>query len=293
MIFLPLPRSGELLSSVLTRGGRYFGRAIVRNMSLAHFGERCVCHPQFPKHVPQFAGHWGGPFTTERLIAGNTMYPLTAPFAEPSLRERLLDWMLGNPSGKRRVSGRMLSGTQLETYRFCPACWEEQHRELKNDMGWLREWQIPQCRICLRHGVPLWDTGESFRDRYGASRNLDWSEIDRTKARPLEPLPHDRLLAETAVRLLSRPLDRLPETGQWDAFWRERLAGWENKTLAQKGEAYWGKELLTKLGVTRTDRSLLKGVGRRTWWKYLILLKTLDPEADLLETIDVVCSLPV
>lgn len=30
----------------------------------------------------------------------------------------------------------------------------------------------------------------------------------------------------------------------------------------------------------------LKGVGRRIWWKNLILLRATDPKADLLQTID-------
>ena len=49
MIYLPEPWEGELLSSALTRGAKCFGRDS-RLMSLAHFGERCLCHPQYPKH---------------------------------------------------------------------------------------------------------------------------------------------------------------------------------------------------------------------------------------------------
>ena len=53
-MFLPEPWDEELLSSWLTRAGKYYGRN-VRNMSWACFGNIAICHPQFPKHTRQFA----------------------------------------------------------------------------------------------------------------------------------------------------------------------------------------------------------------------------------------------
>lgn len=290
MIYLPEPWEGELLSSVLTRGGKYFGRDS-RVMSLVHFGERSLCHPQYPKHVPIFAQLWGGQWTTAELIEKHTLYPLTAPFVEPLLRERLLDWMYGNPSGRRRVSGKMLKGTLLSTYRFCPKCWEEQEGIRRGDQGWLREWQVPESRLCLKHGEPLMDTGESFRDRYGATRNIDWSDMDLRKARPFAVRKQDVELGRTIVELLKRPLELLPAPEEWETYWNQRLASFGEDELAEAGKDYWGEEWLREMGIEKVDRRLIDGVRCRVWWRHLLLLKAADPSAELVEAIDSAASL--
>ncbi len=286
MIYLPEPWKNELLSSTLTRGAKYFGRDC-RTMSRVHFGEYCLCHPQYPKHVPIFAKLWGDQWTTEQLIASNTLYPLTAPFVEPSLRERLLDWMLGNPSGRRRVSGSMLKGTSLMTYRFCTKCWEEQERTCRGDQGWLRQWQVPENRLCLKHGVPLMDTGESFRDRFGATRNIDWSDLDLSKALPLVLHQHDEELSLTIDQLLNRPLTRLPTQEQWTRFWDVLLAPFDAAALAAAGNEYWGKDWLESKGIRYISRQLIDGPRCRVWWRHLVLLKAASPAMSLREAIDV------
>ena len=285
MIYLPEPWEGELLSSALTRGAKCFGRDS-RMMSLAHFGERCLCHPQYPKHVPTFAELWGERWTTEELIANHTLYPLTAPFVEPELRERLLDWMHGNPSGRRRVSGRMLEGTLLSTYRYCPKCWAEQERTSRGDQGWLRAWQVPGNRICLRHGEALMDTGESFRDRFGANRNIEWSVIDLSKARPLAAQKHDEELSRTICRLLGRPLEHLPTSEQWKSYWDNRLAEISAAELSDAGAEYWGPDWLVEMGIEKISRRVIEGTRSRVWWRHLLLLKAVDPQADLVEAIN-------
>ena len=95
--FAALPYSWKCHEDWLQEA-KCFGRDS-RIMSLAHFGERCLYHPQYPQHVPTFAELWGGRWTTRELIADHTPYPHTAPFVEQELRERLLGWMHGNPSG--------------------------------------------------------------------------------------------------------------------------------------------------------------------------------------------------
>lgn len=286
-MFLPEPWDEELLSSWLTRAGKYYGRN-VRNMSWACFGNIAICHPQFPKHTRQFADILGW-IDTETLIAKHTFYPLVAPFAETALRERLLDWLCGNPSGLSRVSAKMLQGTHLDTYRFCKECWQEQNATQKGDMGWIRTWQIPQCKLCPKHELPLMNTTEPFRDQFGATRNIDWTDVNFDQAYSLPVrVPQDFLMTHTADRLLNRPLTNLPEKEQWDSFWERKLDGWTDDDLSETANRYWGKDYLERLGVDRVGRDFLKGVGRRIWWKNLILLRATDPKADLLQTIDLV-----
>lgn len=287
MIYLPLPWDEELLSSTLARGGRYFGKSI-RQISWAHFGDFSPCHPMFPKYVPLFAAHWAEPWTTEYLITHNTFYPLLAPFAEEALRERLLGRMRGE---SRRISGRILHGMQLKTHRFCPACWRLQEAARGRDLGWLRAWQIPQSRICLRHWTPLMELDELFRDEKGVIRNLNARDVDVSRATPMNVAKRDWLLSVTAGELLHRPLMNLPSEAQWTLFWDRLLKGATNRELARRGRRYWGGQWLASNGVADTDRLLIKGARRRIWWRNLLLLKAAMPEASLLEAIDEAASL--
>lgn len=289
MIYLPEPWPEELLSSVLVRCAKQFGKKVnPRKMTFALFGEYRICHPQYPRYVRDFADNLG--MGIGELISGHTMYPLTAPFIEPELRRRLLDWMCGKTADRRPMQGRMLSGAMLETYRFCPKCWAEQNLALRSSMGWLRGWQVPQNGICPKHGSPLMDTGEPFKNSIGAIRLLDWSDIDLTRARPVETGPNERLMTETSKALFARPLQHLPSTEQWTRFWDRRLAGMTNKDLQANGIAYWGEAWLDARAL-KIDRTLLKGPGRRIWWKNLLLLKATEPAADLLAAVDEAASI--
>lgn len=181
----------------------------------------------------------------------------------------------------------MLQGSHLETYRFCKRCRQEKNEIQKGDMGRLRSWQIAQSRLCPKHKNPLLDTGESFRDRHGATRNIDWTDINLDQARPLEiRLPQDLLLTETAAALLERPLTRLPEKEHWDKFWERKLDGFDDDDLNAEAHRFWGQEILNRLEFERVGRDFQKGGGRRIWWKDLILLKAVDPTAILCDVID-------
>lgn len=279
-MLMAAPWDGELLSSVLARSARYLGKP-VRPAHRFFFGTYTVLHPQFPKHVQLFART-----PTECLIFPHTHYGLCEPFIEPHLRVRLLDSMRDlSPKGKHGVIGSMLTGMYLENYRFCWNCWEEQRARYHDDMGWLSVWQVPQLRKCPVCGGLLRDTGESFRDCNGVYRNLDWSEVNLSTAVELTAMPHDDLLSTTAATLLKGIPGELPNAIQWKIFWKILLQNRNNDDIAAAGERYWGAQCLEMMQVKRVDRSLLRGTGKRIWWKNLLLLKAANPDIDLVSAI--------
>lgn len=220
-------------------------------------------------------------------ISEEPFYPLVAPFLEDEQRKQLAASMLNiRLSARSRKKSYGLRGLQLQTYRFCPLCWAEQNEQLKGDCGWLRMWQIPELALCPKHGVPLWDTGESFRDRHGVPRDIACDEINLDKARPLEPDRHAELLLETARDLMTANLRRMPSQTQWAVFWEKKLADMTNSQLADAAAAYWGTDWLLAHGFKRIDKKLLQTTGRRIWWKNLLLLKAADPTATLRDAIN-------
>lgn len=275
----PLP--DELLSSAVMRTAAFYGLT-ARMTSRLLFGEPHVCHPQHPKQLPQMSESLMGFKDVSELLCGHTTFLLTAPFLEAHQQRMLWGWMNGNADCIRRHALRVPDGL-YERYRYCPSCFEEQEA-LWGCRAWLRMWQVPACTLCLRHGRPLKELDEPFRDRYGVSRLLLADDVDMRKGRTLKPGPHDELLAQTVRKLLNararwHPRDGMAEQKRCLAFYEE-LGG---LAAAQAGMArFWGTEWLAERGIHKAA-DIMKGIRNRSWLSHLILLKSLSPTADLAE----------
>lgn len=285
MLYAPPLWPGEMLSSLFTRISAYYGFSQRRTV-FGFFDVWSVINPMFPRRLRTVAKYLGSEWSGRRLLLEHTFYPLAAPFLEKNERRMLAANMLCARLGAQtRKKSNGVRGLRLQTYRYCPLCWAEQNERMKGDCGWLREWQIPELTLCLKHGTPLWDTGEPFQDSHKVPRNLACGDIDLSKARPLEPDRHSALLLETAGALLTTHPPRLPDRDQWTAFWEKKLEHLTSEELAEAGADYWGVDWLQAHGIDRINKSLLLSTDRRIWWKNLLLLKAAAPEATLQEAI--------
>lgn len=277
------PLADELLSGAIARTGAVYGLTPRRTAQLL-FGEPHVCHPQHPKQLPQMSESLMGLKDVPQLACGHTTFLLTAPFLEAHQQAALWNWMNGNADAARRRAVRVPDGLFLR-YRCCPACFEEQEKQW-GCRAWLRAWQVPACTMCLKHELPLVEFDEPFRDRYGVSRLLLADAVDIAAGRELQIGPHDRLLTETASSLLNArtswtPAEGITEQKRILSFY-DTLGG---LAAAEAGmRRFWGKAWLAERGIS-TAADMMKGIRARSWLAHLILLKSLDPTADLTELV--------
>lgn len=278
-VWLPPLRAGELISSLISRAAQWHG---VQERKVAQWltGRANVCHPQNPRQLPEVSASLGVK-SVEELICGNTTFLLTAPFFEAGQQTLLLQWLRGEPLAKR-WRGLRSPDTMFVKYRFCPKCAVEQRMSDTGENSWLISWQIPANTLCLKHGCPLLELEESFRDVWGVQRLINPNRaMNSQKAAPLKQDRHAELIARTVEGLLNarRTLPQeLPN--------QERLLKYyERRGLAAAAHGmrdYWGEDWLEARGI-RTPEDLLRGTRARSWLAHLILLKAMEPEREMPE----------
>lgn len=279
--FLP----DELPSSALVRGAGRAGLKL-RAATLHALGQATALHPQFPRHLPKMMANMM--ISQENImdvIWKHSCYPLIAPFIEEPARRRLFSWLKGDPG---RLGLPRFSTVLFQTYKYCPECLKEQERKY-GERYWQRKHQVPELSICPKHGSPLLDTSEAFRDDFGISRTIPPDDAHLLGARPLNRRAYDDVILQTLEDLFDAPRT-WPTPAQWRRGY-ERLI--EGRTLAEIDRAarkYWGSGWLfhTHQIVRATD--LLRGRHRSAWWMHLTLLMALKPDMTMREMMDFALS---
>lgn len=275
---MPHPYEDELLSCTLLRTAR---RARLKPRAAANFvlGRPTACHSQFPRQLPRLianmmlpAGAW------ERILREHTCYPLSEPFLDEAQRHRLRCWMHDDSAGMGRPGAKLFKGIHFKTYRFCPKCFEEQLSRC-GEVYWRRIWQIPECRLCPEHGVPLKETKEPFRDKYGISRAVPASLAVAEDATELRPTKHEEAIAEALRNLLQRR-GCVPSKTQLKAVYTDLTKGILRKKIDAAAWCYWGEEWLETHQISSV-LALLRGEHWQAWWMHLTLIKALDPTMTL------------
>lgn len=94
------------------------------------------------------------------MIHDHTMFDYYARFASTEKRKRLMDMLIAGDvkSFNNSISTRKIGERFL---RFCPSCAQED-RQRYGETYWHRSHQLPEIRICAKHGCYLCDTEMSM-----------------------------------------------------------------------------------------------------------------------------------
>lgn len=99
------------------------------------------------------------PYTTEKFIYENTMFPFYAPFLKPNTTEQLFQLMKGkNGGGIYNITGIMPSSIKSNSFlKFCPLCFQDDIK-LRGESYWRRSHQVPNISVCHQHNSFLLDS---------------------------------------------------------------------------------------------------------------------------------------
>lgn len=165
------------------------------------------------------------------MIHHRTMFDYYARFASAEKRKLLMDMLVSgdvknfnNSISTRKVGERFL--------RFCPSCAQED-REQHGETYWHRCHQLPEIRVCIKHGCYLCDTEVSM------SSNVSPAFYPAEVSVPYDVVPRlcDNTLELQIARYVSTALDTkydMESSVPVGAFLRSRLEG--TKYNSPRGE---------------------------------------------------------
>jgi hypothetical protein len=217
MLNFPVPYPDELLYSVVARAGVHFGITSPKQLLDAVFGDRkVVATVDLPSHIgaisKQYPESLG--FTAETLIYKHTLFPLYAPFIPEERRLATLDWMTLRAKGAVHVGLGVTTSRigQPEHLRVCRLCLEEQLSE-HGELYWARQWQIPGCSHCLKHG-DLCDTQYKLHNYHRHAFVALTPTMMCLPSNSNSP-PNEKRIERRVSELLDLPPAQSPSLEQW------------------------------------------------------------------------------
>lgn len=152
----------ELLYSVIARLKVRLAYMSPKNMTETVFGKGTArsiidlpCNiEKLIQNIPA-----GLPYTVDRLVFDNTLYPFYAPFLKPAIASKLLLLMSGCNGGSiNNLAGIMGSTIKKPSYLlYCPMCFGEDMR-IYGESYWRRTHQAPGVMVCPEHEVFLMES---------------------------------------------------------------------------------------------------------------------------------------
>lgn len=224
----------ELVYSCLSRYAAYTGYLVHRSVAEDLFLNR-LDRPsvEFFNALTEYAL---SRLTAKRyitdMIHDHTMFDYYARFASAEKRKRLMDMLIAgdvksfnNSISTRKVGERFL--------RFCPSCAQED-RERYGETYWHRCHQLPEIRVCAKHGCYLCNTGIPMSSNvspafYLAEVNIPYDVAPRLCDNMLE-----LQIAQCVLSVLESQYD-MELSVSVGAFLRSRLEG--TKYSSPRGEA--------------------------------------------------------
>lgn len=263
MLNFPVPYSDELLYSTVARAGVRFGITSPKQLLDAVFNDRkVVATVDLPSHIDAISKQYPDSLglTVENLVYKHTLFPLYAPFIPEARRLAALDWMTHRAKGAVHVGLGVTTSRirQQEYLRVCPQCLEEQLSE-HGELYWLRQWQVPGCNHCLKHG-------ELCGTQYKLHSYHRHAFVPLTQTLVCLPFssnspPSEKRIEKRAREILNLPPARSPSLEQWSLFYTHaaRKADVTRKSkviydlLKHKVLSAWTSQCLAQLGIPVTD----------------------------------------
>lgn len=149
------------------------------------------------------------PYTADRIIQENTLYPFYSPFISSERALSLWEDMKGSRGGATHGrAGVLTSKLTTEYLRFCPLCVVEDRKEWR-ETYWHRLHQVPGVEVCPVHLTFLESSGLRARStRNGEVYVAAEKVVHATAARPLKLSTPDHVtllrIAQDVAWLLSQ-----------------------------------------------------------------------------------------
>src|SRR6266404_3435485 len=155
----PDPLPGELMFSVLARFAERMKYPARSRSLLELFGVRHgVPAIELPNKLDQLVSALppGTTYTSDSLIARNTLLPFYAPFLPERNYKMILSSMKGNGARTTQLRAGIIAGriNPPEFFRTCPVC-DEQNIARWGETYWHRLHQIQGVEVCPLHSVLL------------------------------------------------------------------------------------------------------------------------------------------
>jgi len=292
MLNFPVPYPDELLYSVVARAGVHFGITSPKQLLDAVFGDRkVVATVDLPSHIDAISKQYPDSLglTAESLVYKHTLFPLYAPFIPEDRRLAALDWMTHRAKGAVHVSLGITTSRirQPEHLRVCPLCLEEQLSE-HGELYWARQWQIPGCSHCLKHG-DLCDTQYKLHNYHRHAYVALTPTMMCLPSNSNSP-PNGNRIERRVKELLDLPPARSPSLELWSLFYTQtaHAADITRKSkviydlLKHKVLSSWTPQHLAQLGIPVTDNKsnwlrlfMRKHRKSHSFLQHIIILETL------------------
>lgn len=292
MLNFPVPYPDELLYSVVARAGVHFGITSPKQLLDAVFGDRkVVATVDLPSHIDAISKQYPDSLglTAESLVFKHTLFPLYAPFIPEDRRLAALDWMTRRAKGAVHVGLGVTTSRirQPEYLRVCPQCLEDQLIE-HGELCWLRQWQVPGCSHCLKHG-DLCDTQYRLHN-YHRHAYVPLAPAMMCLPSNSNSPPNGNRIERRVKELLDLPPVRSPSLEQWSLFYAQtahaaditRKSKVSYDLLKHKVFSSWTPESLTQLGIPVTDNKsnwlrlfMRKHRKSHSFLQHIVILETL------------------
>jgi len=292
MLNFPVPYPDELLYSTVARAGVRFGITSPKQLLDAVFSDRkVVATIDLPSHIDAISKQYPDSLglAPENLMYKHTLFPLYAPFIPEARRLAALDWMTHRTQAPVHVALGVTTSRirQPEYLRVCPQCLEGQLSK-HGELYWERQWQVPGCSHCLKHG-DLCDT------QYKLHSYHRHAYVALTPTMICLPFssnspPNGKRIERRVKELLDLPPTRSPSLEQWSLFYAQaaRAANITRKNkvsydlLKHKVLSFWTPESLAQLGIPITDNKsnwlrlfMRKHRKSHSFLQHIVILETL------------------
>lgn len=233
-VFPDLFYPDELVYSCLSRYAAYTGYLVHRSVAEDLFLNR-LDRPSiefFNALTEDARSHLTAKRYITDMIHDHTMFDYYARFASAEKRKRLMDMLIAGDvkSFNNAISTRKLGERFL---RFCPTCAQDD-RERYGETYWHRNHQLPEIRVCTKHGCYLCNTGIPM------SSNVSPAFYPAEVTVPYDVVPRfcDNTLELQIAQYVSSVLEsqyNMELSVSVGAFLRSRLEG--TKYSSPRGEA--------------------------------------------------------
>lgn len=275
MLNFPLPYPDELLYSTIARAGVHFAITSPKQLLDEVFGNRKVIATiDFPNHLCKLGELLPQPkYDLETLAYQHTLFPLYAQFIPEERRQRCLHWMSEQSQGSIHLALGVVASRigQLEAFRYCPQCFQEQLRQ-HGELYWSRIWQVKGADTCLKHG--------SLLNALLEKRDYHRHQYVTPEFKLCPPLAQQSADQPTQVatsridELLKMPSSMSASFAQWTAFYQHLAA----QTHCLRGEQHIDHEAIQSKICAKWPRSWLVqnnlyDLGSDTSWLKTIFRK--------------------
>lgn len=302
MLNFPNPYPNELMYSTIARAGVHHAITSPKQLLDEVFSNRKVISTiDLPNHLLCILKHLPPSYTLEKLIYGNTLFPIYALFSSESTRLRCLKWMGGQSKGSIHLALGVAASKvkQVSNLRYCSNCLEDQYRQY-GESFWSRLWQIQGANCCTKHKVKLSEftpmTLLANRHEFTAVNNIIYPNQSNEPTHAL-----DLIVSKRIEELLQLPPTSAPTLHQWSQFYQRlaRKLGFGkgakhidhikiNSVIIKVWDLNWLRQ--HHLDELHTETSWLKAIFRKhrksfSYLEHIIVLEAFYPKGWTWETV--------